>query len=155
MSDLKELQKGRLTSQQFRFLLTQLFIRVALIILVALPVGMGFLRARGSTAGGGSILIYGGWLIIALSIASLAYFSWTYVLDLFFSSPICMSGRVHKYRRKRLRGPDLFCLTIESHQFLNVEIIVQAEIWETIQDDQRYVLCYAKHTRWLLSSHRL
>jgi hypothetical protein len=153
MSAFEENLAGRLTRQQQRLLLTQLAIRVALAILVALPVGIGFLRIEGASATGWPVLTLTGWLITVVSIGAMAYFLYVYIADVYRTPPVHVSGTVRKYRRKRLRGPDLYCLAVGSHRVFNVEIIVPVDIWGQIEDHRAYELFYAKRTRWLLSFH--
>lgn len=150
VSSFEDNQRGRVSKAQQRFLLSQLILRVAVIGLIAIPVAIGFIQTDGTT----TMEVFFravGWIILISSVVMITAFLWMYSRDLYFQKPVRSSGVIKKYRKKRLRGSDYYCIKIDKHQFFNPELLTTGEVWHSLKDAQQYEVYFARNTKWLLS----
>lgn len=145
---------GILSPQQQRFLCYQLIFRLVVIGFIGIPLALSLIQLHSVTPGEISYNVIG-WVILFVVLAITATFLWTYGRDLLVNKPLYIVGRLIKYRKRRLRGPDKYCLKIDKHQFFNVEILTTADVWSSMQENQQYELFFARGTKWLLSWQKL
>jgi hypothetical protein len=146
----EENQLGQLSREQQHFLLSELAVRVAVIGLIGIPIAVNLVQTAGATGMDTHWRLLG-WLILIGAVGMGTSFLWMYGRDLYIHKPVRNSGIIKKYRRKRLRGLDFYCIKIEKHQFFNPEVLTTGEVWHTLHDGQSYELYFARNTKWLLS----
>lgn len=89
-----------------------------------------------------------GYLAILLGIVLAVNFLYRYGFDILDGKSICVDSCVKK-TSQRVRGPTLYYITVN-----RVQIRVPKQIWHSIEEGQKYHICYSKRSKWLLT-HKL